>query len=114
MSLASTLKDLRQKKDMTQRDLALATGVHFTYISKIENGTNDMPPSDALLRRMALVLEVDEDALILAAHKLDMKAIQKIAKESPIIARFLRALTRGEISDDVLQKLIEDFDHDDL
>ena len=110
MSLAITLKELRLKTHMTQRDLALACEVHFTYISKIENEANDMLPSDALLRRMAVCLGADEDTLIFAAHKIDMKAIQRAAMESPIIAKFLRALVKGQISDEKLQQLIREWD----
>lgn len=108
--LSSVLKDLRTQAHMTQRQLAAALNIHFSYISKIENDACDFLPSDDLLKRMALVLGTEEDALLIAANKLDIGALQKAASESIVIARFLRALIRGEISDEQIARLIRETD----
>jgi transcriptional regulator with XRE-family HTH domain len=105
--LSDALKQLRQNANMTQRQLANAMGIHFTYISKIENDAIDMLPSGDLLRRMAVCLGADEGVLLMAANKLDLKAIQSIASASPVIAHFLRQLIAGKISDDQIARLLQ-------
>ncbi len=43
--------DARMALGMTQRELAIATEVHHTYISKIEGG--HVPPGTPFLRKLA-------------------------------------------------------------
>ena len=42
-TFGQALKEIRRGKDVTQRELATAVGVDFSYISKIEN--DRMPPA---------------------------------------------------------------------
>lgn len=106
MTLGDTLKSLRLQAAMTQRQLANVLDIHFSYISKIEHNAFDVLPSDDLLKRMAIALGAEEDALLIAANKLDFDVLQQVARDCPIIARFLRQLSRGEISDEQIQRLL--------
>lgn len=63
------LKSYRKEKRISQRKLGELAGVDFTYISKIENGTQ-APPSEEVIRRIAEILEVDAHRLILSANKI--------------------------------------------
>lgn len=70
MTFGQRVRQLRQEKGMTLRDLAPLVGVGFTYISKIENGRLDFGdyPSEALIRKLAKVLGADLDELLLLAQ----------------------------------------------
>lgn len=40
MRFGEALHDLRRKHGVSQRELAVKTGLDFTYVSKLENGRN--------------------------------------------------------------------------
>lgn len=63
------LKALRKKAGLSQRALAEAVGVHFTYISKLENGKAGTTPSLKTIVKIAEALNVDELELVKAADK---------------------------------------------
>lgn len=66
------IRELRKSKDYSLRRLAPLVGVGFTYLSKVERGKMDFGefPSVSLIRRLASVLEADEDELLLLSHKI--------------------------------------------
>lgn len=72
MKFGQRLRELRKDKNLGQRALAERVGISFTYISKIENHQLDFGeyPSDDLIRRLAKVLDADEDELLLLAEKI--------------------------------------------
>jgi len=52
------LKELRERAEITQRDLAEAVGMrYYTFISQLENGTGRVPPDQ--LEAFASALGVD-------------------------------------------------------
>jgi transcriptional regulator with XRE-family HTH domain len=63
------LKTSRKEKRISQRKLGELAGIDFTYISKIENGTQ-APPSEEVIRKIAEVLEIDTYKFILSANKI--------------------------------------------
>jgi transcriptional regulator with XRE-family HTH domain len=69
------IRQLRQEKGLSLRDLAPKVGVGFTYLSKVENGRLDFGdyPSEALIHRLAEALDGDEDELLLLAEKIPPK-----------------------------------------
>jgi transcriptional regulator with XRE-family HTH domain len=71
MKFGERIRQLRQAKGMTLRDLAPLVGVGFTYLSKVENGRLDFGeyPSDGLIRRLAEALEADEEELFVLAER---------------------------------------------
>jgi tetratricopeptide (TPR) repeat protein len=62
------LRELRKQVGLSQRELADKTGVHFSYLSKIESGVMP-PPSTQVILRLAEVLNADKDELMLLAGK---------------------------------------------
>src|SRR5262245_42334252 len=53
------LREIRQEKGMTLRTLAVAAGVDFTYLSKIENDKVGYLPGAETIRDLAQALGVD-------------------------------------------------------
>lgn len=62
--LGNEIRSLRSTKGYSQRSLATLLNCDYTYISKIENGTSDYPPSESFLVELARVLEVEPNKLI--------------------------------------------------
>lgn len=85
----TTIKNLRRERRITQRDLADRVGVDFTYISKIENGRVENPPSEKTIIEIAKVLEADADELILLAKKVP-EAIREMIVDDDLATAFLR------------------------
>lgn len=82
------LRNLRKQRKVTQRQLAERVGIDFTYISKIESGTMDPPAEDKIIR-IAEVLQVQSEELILVANKVP-KSFQRLITENKDIPVFLR------------------------
>lgn len=87
-TFGSRIRELRQAKTLTLRDLAKKVGVTFTYLSKIENQKLSFGefPSDDLILRLAHVLTADPDELLLLAEKIP-HAIRKRVLERPDVFR---------------------------
>jgi len=71
MNFGERVRELRQKKAWTLRDLAEKVGVGFTYLSRVENERLNYGdyPSDALIHRLAAALEADEEELLILAKR---------------------------------------------
>ena len=69
MTFGERLRSLRREKKLTLRALAEATGLSFTYLSKIENGRVPYTPSPEKIRLLAVALRVDSLELLRAADK---------------------------------------------
>lgn len=68
--LGTHIRELRKARGLTQRQLADAVGIDFTYLSKIENDTVPYSPSTKTLKKLAVELKVDELELLRLAEKL--------------------------------------------
>ena len=71
MIFGERIRELRQAKGWTLRDLAPKIGVGFTYISKVENEKLDFGdyPSASLIHRLADDLDADEEELLVLAKR---------------------------------------------
>lgn len=80
MTFGERIRELRKAKNLTLRDVAKKVKVNFTYISKIENHKLDFGefPSEDLIRKLATVLEVEEDELLLLAQKIPEDIRQRV------------------------------------
>jgi transcriptional regulator with XRE-family HTH domain len=67
------LREVRQKLGVTQRDLALASGLTEAYISNMENGF--AVPSLTTILRLAHALRCKVTALTAVFDKLDLSSI---------------------------------------
>ena len=81
------LKSLRVEKKISQRKLAELVGIDFTYISKIECGT-EAPPAESTIINIAKYLGEDSDKMLLAAKKIPSD-FQKIIMENKDVQIFL-------------------------
>lgn len=88
MTFGERIRELRQVKNLTLRDLAKRVRVTFTYLSKIENQKLSFGeyPSDDLIVKLARVLDADADELLLLAEKIP-EAIRKRVQERPDVFR---------------------------
>ncbi len=62
MNFGERLKELRNKKKMSQSDLAELTGLHYTQIGRYEK--NKSLPSSDILKKLAEIFSVSIDYLI--------------------------------------------------
>ncbi len=105
MEFGQRLRDLRKQKNLSQRDLAARVGIDFTYLSKIEGGRSD-PPSEVIIRRIAQVLEADEDELINLAGKVP-KDLKAVLEESPQAVELLRVLSERKLPDEAYRRMLD-------
>lgn len=105
MEFGQRLRDLRKQKNLSQRDLAARLGIDFTYLSKIEGGRLD-PPSEVIIRRIAQVLEADEDELINLAGKVP-KDLKAVLEESPQAVELLRVLSERKLPDEAYRRMLD-------
>ena len=82
MNFGERVRELRQQKAWTLRDLGEKVGVGSTYLSRVENERLNYGdyPSDALIHRLAAALEADEEELLILAKRVP----------APVKKRFLQ------------------------
>jgi HTH-type transcriptional regulator, competence development regulator len=93
MTFGEKVRAARKVKGVDLRTLAGVVGVHFTYLSKIENGKLDFgdSPGEGLILKLATALDADADELLLLAHRIP-EGIKKRVLERPDAFRRLAAL----------------------
>src|SRR5260370_38308934 len=93
MTFGSRIRELRQAKNLTLRDMAKKVKVTFTYLSKIENQKLSFGefPSDELIVRLARALDADPDELLILAEKIP-DVIRKRVLQRPDVFRRLSGL----------------------
>ena len=102
MQFGEKVRELRKEKGLTQQALADAVNVSFTYVSKIENGKLDFGdyPSDDLICRLAKILNVDADGLLLLAEKIPEPIRKRVVQRPDAFRRF------AALDDDQLDALL--------
>tara|TARA_B100000959_G_scaffold231931_1_gene248584 strand:- start:194 stop:544 length:351 start_codon:yes stop_codon:yes gene_type:complete len=88
-TLGEYIRSLRNKRDIGVRELGRAVDVSGVHISSIEKDKNT--PSPELLRKIAVVLEVDVDKLLSMANQVDPEVIAVIKKSPSAVPSFLRS-----------------------
>lgn len=106
MDFGSRIRDLRKEKDISLRDLADRVGLDFTYLSKIENGKVE-PPSEDKIRKMAKVLEADEEELLDLAGKVSSGEIRKAVQANPSLGVLLRKIQSRNLTKQQIARMIE-------
>ncbi len=96
--LGARINELRGT--LTLRELAQDLHIDFTYLSKIENGS-DVPGEDTL-RNIAARFEVDPDELLALAGRVPAELTQR-AREDRHMGRLLRKLPN--LSEEQLHKI---------
>jgi len=84
--IGSVIRQLRQSRGLTLRQLAAQLDIHFSHLSKIENGRDQ--PGRAVLIRVAQVLQVDLDVLLGEAGRQErpFRVLGRIAAGVPMDA----------------------------
>jgi transcriptional regulator with XRE-family HTH domain len=80
---------------MTQRELAIAVDLDYSYISKIENDLMEYTPIIKTILRIAGVLEVDELELLELADKVPF-ILEPIASDKNALRFFRRATEQSK------------------
>ncbi len=99
------LRELRKQKNLSQRELAAQVGIDFTYLSKIEVGRMD-PPSEAIILRIAQVLDADENELINLAGKVP-KHLKAVLEKNPEAVELLRVLSERKLSGETYRQMLD-------
>lgn len=109
MRFGKRLRELRQAKNLSQRDLAAEVGVNFTYISKIENEKLDFAqfPGEELIRKLAKALEADEDELLLLAQKIPEQIKKRVMERPDAFRKF------ADLDDKEIDRLLEEIDEEE-
>lgn len=106
MLFGEHIRELRKAHHLTQRKFAELLNVDFTYISKIENGKVEFPPSKDLIRKMAGILETDAEALLALAGQFDHRALQELVAEIPEAGTLLRRLQARQLTRQQIQDIL--------
>jgi transcriptional regulator with XRE-family HTH domain len=106
MRFGERLRELRKGKGLTLRDLAAKVGVGFTYLSRAENERLQYGdyPSNALIYKLAKVLEADADELVFLAKRIPDRMKQRILERPDAF----RKLT--ELDDKALDRVLRVLD----
>jgi len=83
-----TLRDLRRRAGLSQRELAERTGLDFSYISKVENGRLPPPAADTVVS-ICRVLEVPIEDLLALTGKIPSE-VQQTLSTNKGAQRFMR------------------------
>jgi transcriptional regulator with XRE-family HTH domain len=106
-AFGTRLRELRKEKAFTLRTLAEATGVDFSYLSKIENGKAGYLPGADTIRALAAALGVDSLELLRLADKVPPE-LQNLTADAKARRFFERAREIASPDDwDALLDLLE-------
>lgn len=99
MTFGERIRELRQAKQLTLRELAAKVDVGFTYLSKIENHKleDGHGPSEKLIHKLATELDGDEEELLLLAEKVP-ESIRKRVIEQPEVFLALAQLKDSDLN----------------
>ena len=97
-TFGQTLKEIRRSKGVTQRQLAAAVGVDFSYISKVENDRMPPPAADTIVK-ICEKLGVPSDELLAMTGKMPTPVKEAIS-ENPAAQQFLREAQTMTLTDD--------------
>ena len=97
-TFGQALKEIRRDAGVTQRELATAVGVDFSYISKIENDRMPPPAADTIVR-ICEVLGIPPDDLLAMTGKMPT-AVKEAISENPAAQQFLREAQTMTLTDD--------------
>lgn len=106
MQFGSRVREIREARGFTQRELADRLNVSVSYISKVENERLHFGdyPSEKFIHKLADELNADEDELLILTDRVPPSIRQRI-RERPEAFRTLADLD-DKAMDDLLSKLV--------
>lgn len=90
MSLGRRVRELRNAKQWSLRELAGMVDIDFTYLSKIENDRLP-PPAEETIHKIAVALGADADELLLLAKKIPSDLADSLTR-NPQRVELLRSM----------------------
>lgn len=116
MTFGAHIRELRHGQGLTQRQVATAAGVDFSYVSKLENGRLPHTPSAKTIGALADALDANELELLQLAGKLPpdlarqpeaVDVLRAASRRIPTAAGWRKLLDYVESQDfeEALQKL---------
>jgi len=106
MTFGERLKQLRREGGVTQRQLADATNLDFSYISKLENDRNPPPAADTIVR-ICEALKIPAERLLALKGKLPSE-IQENVAGNVAAQQFLRVTHKLGLTDRDLNHLSQE------
>jgi transcriptional regulator with XRE-family HTH domain len=90
MTFGDRVRELRQGKGWTLRDLAAKVGVGFTYLSRVENERLNYGdyPSDALIHRLAEALGCEVEELLILAKRVPEPVKKRVLQRPDAFCAF--------------------------
>lgn len=84
MQFGQRVREIRETRGFTQREMATRLQVSVSYISKVENERLHFGdyPSEKFIHKLAVELETDEDELLLLTDRVPM-ALRRRIRERP-------------------------------
>ncbi|MDJ0717770.1 MAG: helix-turn-helix transcriptional regulator [Prochloraceae cyanobacterium] len=67
------IRQARQKKGYSQKELAEEIGIDFTSLSRMESNTAHYTPKESTIRALAVNLSLDSEELIFLAGRIPQK-----------------------------------------
>ena len=98
LNLAHSIRSLRLRNGMSQRQLALRMAVPRTYVSKIEN--EKATPTLSSLERLARALEVSVPSLLTGGERTRQEEVRELIEDSFVaeVMPFLSQLNGMQMS----------------
>ena len=103
MSVGDIVNEARVRKRLGLRALARELNIAPSYLSDIENDRR--VPSEAVLRDMARVLELDFDQLMQEAGRLGEGA-EQFLRDNQLAGRLFRRMAQSQLDQEALEKLM--------
>lgn len=76
----------RERAGLTLREVGAQTALHYTFVSKMENGTEHPPSAEALVR-LARVVGQDPDVVLVAAGKAPPDLVKLLATDLDFVKK---------------------------
>ena len=107
MQFGQKVRELREARGFTQRELADRLSVSVSYISKVENERLHFGdfPSEKFIHKLACELDVSEDELLLLTDRVPPKLRERIRQRPDAFRAFAELDDAG--MDDLLAKIGE-------
>ena len=105
MPLGDIINSARLKKGMGLRALARDIGIAASYLSDIENDRR--VPSEAVLRDIARLLDLDFDLLMQQAGRLGEDA-ERYLRGNRLAGRLFRRIAESRLDQEALENLLEE------
>lgn len=95
-TFGKVIRQARKEKELSQRELAKLIGVDYTYLSKLENDHAGYPPSEDVIHKLALHLNLKKEELRHLAGRItpdDTEVFEELVrkyKQMPALLRRMR------------------------